>query len=82
MVKNRLGLHLRAATAVAETLHDLKANVTLTRGKNRVDARSITGMMMLGAGRGAKISVRAEGHDAERAVQALKTLFDARFGEE
>ena len=82
MVKNRLGLHLRAATAVAETLNNLKADVTLTRGKNRVDARSITGMMMLGAGRGSKISVRAEGHDAERAVRALKTLFDARFGEE
>ncbi len=81
-VKNRLGLHLRAATTLAETVNRFKSAVTLTRGKNQVSARSITGLMILGAGIGTKLKLRAEGDDAREALSALKQLFDQRFGED
>ena len=81
-IRNRLGLHLRAASTLAQTAAKFSSAITLTRGKDRVSARSITGLMMLGAGIGTKIKVRAEGSDAEDALQAIKTLFDDKFGEE
>ncbi|MBF6569662.1 MAG: HPr family phosphocarrier protein [Candidatus Binataceae bacterium] len=81
-MKNRLGLHLRAATTLAETVNRFKSAVTLTRGKNQVSARSITGLMILGAGIGTKLKLRAEGDDAREALSALKQLFDQRFGED
>ena len=81
-VRNRLGLHLRAATALAETVNRFKSTVTLTRGKNQVNARSVTGLMILGAGIGTKLKVRAEGDDAREAMAAVKQLFEARFGED
>jgi phosphocarrier protein len=81
-VKNRLGLHLRAASTLAQTAAQFDANVTLTRGKNSVSARSITGIMTLGAGPGAKLKIRAEGAQAREALKAVQQLFADRFGEE
>ena len=81
-VKNRLGLHLRAAATLAETAGRFKSNVTLGRGKNQVSARSVTGLMMLGAGIGTKLKLHAEGEDAREAVAAIRQLFEARFGED
>ena len=81
-VKNRLGLHLRAASQLAQTAAKFSSAITLTRGKDRVGARSITGLMMLGAGIGTRIKVRAEGPDAEEAIAAIKALFEDKFGEE
>ena len=81
-IKNRLGLHLRAATTLAETVNRFKSTVTLARGKNQVSARSVTGLMILGAGIGTKLKLRAEGDDAREAVAAVKQLFEARFGED
>jgi len=81
-VKNRLGLHLRAASTLAQTVNRFKSAVTLTRGKNQVSARSVTGLMMLGAAQGTKLKVRVEGEDAAEAMTAVKRVFDERFGEE
>ena len=81
-IQNRLGLHLRAASTLAQTAAKFSSAITLARGKDKVSARSITGLMMLGAGIGTKIKVRAEGADAEEAIQAIKALFDDKFGEE
>jgi phosphocarrier protein HPr len=81
-VRNRLGLHLRAASTLTETVNRFKSAVTLTRGKNQVNARSVTSLMMLGAGIGTKLKLRAEGDDAREAVAAVKELFEARFGED
>ena len=52
------------------------------RGKDLISAKSVTGLMMLGAAQGSKLKVRAEGADASEALKAVKTLFDERFGEE
>ena len=81
-IKNRLGLHLRAASTLAQALRQFSSAVTLSNGAQQVNARSVTSLMMLGAGQGTKLKVRAEGSDAQEALSALKSLFEARFGEE
>jgi phosphocarrier protein len=81
-VKNRLGLHLRAASALAQTAAKFSSQVMIGRGKDLINAKSVTGLMMLGAAQGTKLKVRAEGADAREALRAVQELFDDRFGEE
>jgi phosphocarrier protein len=81
-IKNRLGLHLRAASTLAQALRQFSSAVTLSNGAQQVNARSVTSLMMLGAGLGTKLKARAEGSDAQEALSALKSLFEARFGED
>ncbi len=81
-VRNKLGLHLRAASLVAQTASRFSSQVWIARGKNQVSAKSITGLMTLGAEIGVKLKVRAEGEDAREAVREIQTLFVQRFGEE
>jgi len=81
-IKNRLGLHLRAASTLAQALRQFSSAVTLSNGAQAVNARSVTSLMMLGAGQGTKLKARAEGSDAQEALSALKSLFESRFGEE
>jgi phosphotransferase system HPr (HPr) family protein len=81
-VKNRLGLHLRAASALAQTAAKFSSNVMIGRGKDMTSAKSVTGLMMLGAAQGSKLKVRVEGTDAREAMKAVQALFDDRFGEE
>ena len=81
-IKNRLGMHLRAASTLAQTAARFKSQISIIKGKNKVNARSVTGLIMLGAAIGAKLKVRAEGEDAKEALRAIQQLFDDRFGEE
>ena len=81
-IKNRLGLHLRAASTLADTVKQFNATVTLGSGKQAVNARSVTNLIMLGAGQGTKLKVKVEGPEAQAALTAVKALFDQRFNEE
>ena len=81
-ITNRLGLHLRAASALAIALKPFTSNVTLVWGSKRANARSVTSLIMLGAGAGTKLKVKVEGPDAEAALKAVRTLFEQRFGED
>ena len=81
-IKNKLGLHLRAATLVVKTAGQFSSTITLFRGKDRASARSVIALMTLGAGIGTKLTVKAEGADAEQALKAVQALFDDKFGEE
>ena len=81
-IRNRLGLHLRAATTLAQTAARFNSTITLGRGKNQVSARSVTALIMLGAGKGTKLRLRAEGEDAQAAITELTGLFNNGFGEE
>jgi phosphocarrier protein HPr len=81
-VKNRLGLHLRAASTLAQAAGRFSSKITIARGKNQVSAKSVTGLMMLGAEKGVKVKIRAEGEDARDALKTVETLFEERFGEE
>ena len=81
-VQNRLGLHLRAASALAQTAAQFTSKIMIGTGDDMVNAKSMTNLMMLGAAQGSKLKVRAEGTDAREALKAIQTLFDDRFGEE
>jgi phosphocarrier protein HPr len=82
-VKNRLGLHLRAASALAQTAAKFTSKVMIGPSQDElVNAKSMTNLMMLGAAQGSKLKVRAEGADAREALKAVQELFDERFGEE
>jgi phosphocarrier protein HPr len=81
-IRNRLGLHLRAASTLMQSLKPFTSTVTLSQGDKRANARSVTSLMMLGAGIGTRLKVTAEGPDAAAALEVVKTLFEQRFGED
>jgi phosphotransferase system HPr (HPr) family protein len=81
-IQNKLGLHLRAASTLAQAAAKFSSAITIVRGKNSISARSITGLMMLGAGPGTKLKIRADGDDAEEALRSIQELFKNKFGEE
>ncbi len=81
-VSNRLGLHLRAATKLAETARTFQSKVTMIGQGAEADARSVINLMMLGAAIGARLKVRADGPDARAAFDAVQRLFQDRFGED
>ncbi|HKY06761.1 MAG TPA: HPr family phosphocarrier protein [Candidatus Binatia bacterium] len=80
-IKNRLGLHARAAALLVQTVNKFSAQVSLSKDGQTTDARSIMGVLTLAAAQGSKIQVEATGEDAERAVKALERLVDNRFNE-
>ena len=80
-IVNAKGLHARAAAKLAKLAVTFKSEITVTRGDNSVSARSIMGLMMLAAGKGAEIELSAKGPDAEQALAALAALVAGGFGE-
>jgi phosphocarrier protein len=78
---NRRGLHARAAAKFVTTAERFCAAVDVVKDGQAVSARSIMGLMMLGAGRGSPIELRAEGWDAKEALEALSGLVEAGFDE-
>lgn len=81
-IVNRLGLHARPAMSFVDTASAYKSNVTVRRGGQAVDGKSIMHMMMLAATKGTQLEIDAEGPDAEQACEALRALVDGGFGEE
>ena len=81
-VVNKRGLHARASAKFVKLASDFDAEITVTRDGQSVDARSIMGLMMLGAGPGATLELSAEGPDAEAALDALCELVSCRFEED
>jgi phosphocarrier protein len=80
-IVNKLGLHARASAKLTQVANSFKCDVWLSRNGRRVNAKSIMGVMMLAAGKGASIMVEAEGADADAALAALRELIADRFGE-
>lgn len=78
---NRLGLHARAAAKLTQQASRFAAEVWLSRGERRVNAKSIMGVMMLAAGKGSRITVVTEGADADAALAAILELITDKFGE-
>jgi phosphocarrier protein len=81
-VPNRLGLHARAAARFVHAASRFRSRITATRGEKTMDGKSILGILLLGAAQGADIEIRAEGADAEAAIEALCALVESGFGEE
>ncbi|MBL8244633.1 MAG: HPr family phosphocarrier protein [Rhodanobacteraceae bacterium] len=80
-VSNRLGLHARAAAKLVQLSGRYASRVTLLCRGREVNAQSILGVMMLAAGKGVVLSVRADGSDEEAALVAVVDLFDRKFDE-
>ena len=81
-IVNKRGLHARASAKFVKLAADFDAEVTVTRDGQSVDARSIMGLMMLGAGIGSTLELSAEGPEASQALDALCALVSNRFEEE
>ena len=83
-VSNKYGLHARASTALVKTASQFDSEVQLGREgcQDFVDAKSILGIMSMGAECGADLCLKADGTDAEEAVEAIISLFDRKFDEE
>lgn len=81
-VDNRAGLHARAALMVFNCAREFQAKVELVMGRQRVDAGDMLQMLSLGAAQGTTLVLEATGPDAQRAIEALQTLFAAKFHEE
>lgn len=80
-IVNKLGLHARPAAEIVKTAVKFKSHITIIRDELEVNGKSIMGVMMLAAECGSTILLRAEGDDADAAIDALAALVAARFGE-
>jgi phosphocarrier protein HPr len=78
---NKLGLHARASAKFTQLAARYESEVWLTRNARKINAKSIMGVMMLAAGKGAKVTIEAEGPDEKEAVEALAALVNDKFGE-
>jgi len=81
-IRNRLGLHARAAAALVQTASRFDAEVTVAKDGQVVNGRSIMGVMMLAAEQGSHIEVVASGREAAEALAAIRDLVEAGFNEE
>lgn len=81
-ITNMRGLHARAAAKFVTMAERYGTSVDVLRDGQTVSARSIMGLMMLGAGKGSQLELQADGWDAKEAVDALASLVEAGFNEQ
>ena len=79
---NRAGIHLRPAGVLVNAIKDLKANIYLEKGNDRINAKSIMGIITLLAQYGTELKIIAEGEEEERAVEIIAHLIETKFEEE
>ena len=82
LIRNRSGLHVRAAGMFVRTATKFEANVLVSRDDLEVNGKSIMGVIMLAAEEGTTIKVKTEGPDEKEALAAITELVDNKFGEE
>jgi len=80
-IQNKLGLHARASARFVSEASRFSCEITLAKGDIEVNAKSIMGIMMLAAGKGSSLTLRAVGEDAQLALNAIEILVNDRFGE-
>lgn len=81
IIINKLGMHARASAKFVSLAGEFSAEITLKRNGQQVNGKSIMGIMMLAAAKGAEIEVCADGKDEKKALEALADLINNRFGE-
>jgi len=82
VIKNRLGLHARAAAQLVQLANRFKADVLVRKDGLEVNGKSIMGILMLAAPKGSRIEVSVRGEDATAAMVAIGELIDDGFGED
>lgn len=81
IIKNRLGLHARAAAQLVQTSNRFRSEIVIEKEGLEVNGKSIMGILMLAAPMGSRIGVSADGEDADAAMTAIGRLIDDGFGE-
>ena len=81
VIINKLGLHARASAKLTQLASGFKCEVMMSRNNRRVNAKSIMGVMMLAAAKGATVGIETDGPDEAEAMQALLALINNYFGE-
>ena len=79
---NRAGIHARPASVLVQAAKDFKSNIFLEKGKDRINAKSIMGILTLAAAYKTELKIIAEGEDEELAVETLLGIFESKFEEE
>ena len=81
IIKNKLGLHARAANMVVQVASNFASTITVDKDGINANAKSIMGLLLLAAGQGSQVVVKAQGKDAKKAVAEIGKLIEDRFGE-
>lgn len=81
-IKNKLGMHARAATAFVQTANRFECDLVVRKGNLEVNGKSIMGVLQLAAAKGHTIVVQVDGSDGQQALDALEELIGNLFGEE
>ena len=79
---NKLGLHARAAAQLVQLASSFSSHIEIEKDNQRVNGKSIMGVMMLAAGKGSEISLHVEGEDEEESMNRLEELIKNRFNED
>jgi phosphocarrier protein HPr len=84
LVSNKLGLHARAAAKLVRLASRFSSEIYLSRedANQRIDSKSILGVLMLAASKGTRLVISIDGQDEAEAVEAIREMFEAKFGEE
>lgn len=78
---NKLGLHARASAKLTQLAGKFQSAVWFTRNGRRVNGKSIMGVMMLAAGKGAKVTLEIDGTDEDACLKAIVDMVNDKFGE-
>ncbi|MCL2069605.1 MAG: HPr family phosphocarrier protein [Treponema sp.] len=82
VISNRAGIHARPAAVLVQAAKDFKCSIHLEKGTDKINAKSIMGILTLAAVYGTEIKVSAEGEDEEKAVETIVNLFESKFEED
>lgn len=82
IITNKLGLHARAANMVVQVASNFESAITMNKDGVEANAKSIMGLLLLAAGQGSRIIVKAEGRDCREAIEKIGALIEGKFGEE
>ncbi len=74
IIKNKQGLHARPAALFVQIANKFNSDITISKGRHKVNGKSIMGIMMLEAGSGSKVTIVINGDDAEAAIKELEAL--------
>jgi phosphocarrier protein HPr len=81
VIRNRAGIHARPAALIVQTANKFDSQISFEKDSDRINGKSIMGIITLGAGYNTKLKVIAEGNDEKNAVAAIVELFENRFEE-
>jgi phosphocarrier protein len=81
-VTNRAGIHARPAALIVQTVKNFRCNIYISKENEKINAKSIMGVITLGASYGTELTISAEGEDEAKAVEVLAGLFQSKFEED